>query len=71
MVGTVRHADKEWELRWIDTNKHLYSSDLHAEAVKRNIEKRYLIRALEEQVQDLVNFIGVGDGDSFGVLGCS
>lgn len=62
MVGTVRHADKEWELRWIDTNRHLYDSYGHAEAVKRNIEKRYLIRALSEQVEDLVNFIGVGDG---------
>lgn len=71
MVGTVRHADKEWELRWIDTNRHLYDSLGHAEAVKRNIEKRYRLRALEEQLMDLVNFIGVGDGGSFGVLGDS
>lgn len=35
-----------WELRWIDDNVHMYDSPMHAEAVKRNIEKRYMVNEL-------------------------
>lgn len=53
MGGAVRDSLKEWELRWIDTNKHLYDSCWHAEAVKGNVDKRYRIRELEERVREL------------------
>lgn len=43
----------EWELAWIDANRHLYDSPLHAEAVKRNIEKRYRILELEKKLKGL------------------
>lgn len=45
----------EWELAWIDAHLHLYDSPLHAEAVKRNIEKRYRILELEQQLKDLTS----------------
>jgi len=43
----------QWELDWIDRNKHLYDSDKHAEAVKGNIKKRYYIRELEAEIANL------------------
>ena len=42
-----------WELEWISTHLHLYSSPGHAEAVKRNIEKRYLILDLQRRIKEL------------------
>lgn len=42
-----------WELEWIGTHVHLYSSPLHAEAVKRNIEKRYRILDLQRRIKEL------------------
>lgn len=47
-----------WELQWIDDNVHLYTSSEHAEAVKRNIEKRYKILALEAHIKDLEKELG-------------
>jgi hypothetical protein len=32
---------------------HLYTSPEHAEAVKRNIEKRYLILCLQARIKEL------------------
>lgn len=43
----------KWELEWVDKNIHLYDSPLHAEAVKRNIEKRYAILALQARIKEL------------------
>lgn len=42
-----------WEFEWIDNNIHRYTSKEHAEAVKRNIEKRYLINQLQNKIKDL------------------
>lgn len=47
-----------WELQWIDDNVHLYTSPEHAESVKRNIEKRYKILALEAHIKDLEKELG-------------
>ena len=41
----------EWELAWIDQNVDRYDSPLHAESVKRNIEKRYQINELERKLK--------------------
>lgn len=43
----------QWELEWIARNLHHYSSPEHAESVKRNIEKRYKILALEAHIKML------------------
>lgn len=40
----------EAELWWIDQNLKRYDSPLHAESVKRNIEKRYRILELEREL---------------------
>lgn len=45
----------QWELEWISTHLHLYTSPEHAEAVKRNIEKRYLILCLQARIKELDN----------------
>jgi len=42
----------QWELDWIDRNVHRYDSPMHAEAVKRNIEKRYYILELERLLKE-------------------
>ncbi len=41
------------ELDWITKNVALYDSPMHAEAVKRNIEKRYQIAELQAKVKQL------------------
>lgn len=43
----------KWELDWIDHNVTRYDSHLHAESVKRNIEKRYLINDLNNKILKL------------------
>lgn len=43
----------QWELEWISANVHRYTSPEHAEAVKRNIEKRYQILDLQRRVKSL------------------
>lgn len=43
----------DWELSWVSENAHRYTSPEHAEAVKRNIEKRYRIRALQARIKEL------------------
>lgn len=43
----------EWELAWIDANRSRYDSPMHAEAVKRNIEKRYEIARLSRENSEL------------------
>lgn len=43
----------QWELDWIDKHLHLYEGPLHAEAVKRNIEKRYKINELNRIIAAL------------------
>jgi hypothetical protein len=48
----------KWELEWIDDNIHLYTSPEHAEAVKRNIEKRYKILSLEARIKELEKELG-------------
>lgn len=48
----------KWELEWIDDNLHLYTSPGHAEAVKRNIEKRYKILSLEARIKELEKELG-------------
>jgi len=40
----------QWELDWIDRNVDMYSSKLHAAAVKENIIKRYRINELESRI---------------------
>jgi hypothetical protein len=42
-----------WELAWVDDNPQFYDSPKHAEAVKRNIEKRYKILELEARIKEL------------------
>ncbi len=55
MMSKVDNSSKnrslQWELDWIEKNKCLYDSDLHASAVKGNIEKRYRIRELESELR--------------------
>jgi len=46
-------AALQWELDWIDNNVHRYDSPLHAESVKRNIEKRYHIKDLQQEIRVL------------------
>lgn len=41
------------ELDWIDKNLDKYDSVMHAESVKRNIEKRYRILELESHIKQL------------------
>lgn len=43
----------QWELEWVALNLHRYTSPEHAEAVKRNIEKRYKILTLEAHIKEL------------------
>jgi len=43
----------QWELDWVSSNVHRYTSFEHAEAVKRNIEKRYKILSLELTIKRL------------------
>ena len=43
----------QWELEWIDKNLDKYDSVMHAESVKRNIEKRYKILELEAHIKQL------------------
>lgn len=43
----------QWELDWITAHTHLYSSVEHAEAVKRNIEKRHMILELQRRIDAL------------------
>lgn len=43
----------QWELEWISAHVHLYTSLEHAEAVKRNIEKRYQILDLKRHIKAL------------------
>lgn len=43
----------QWELDWITAHVHLYTSTEHAEAVKRNIEKRYMILELQRRIDAL------------------
>lgn len=40
----------QWELDWVGNHVHLYEGPAHAEAVKRNIEKRYEINRLNRQI---------------------
>lgn len=47
-----------WELQWIDDHIDRYTSPEHAEAVKRNIEKRYKILALEAHIKNLEKELG-------------
>lgn len=46
-----------WELAWIDDHLQLYESPMHAEAVKKNIEKRYKIRELEARIKQLERIV--------------
>lgn len=43
----------QWELDWIGQNVQAYDSPMHAEAVKGNIQKRAIIKDLEERVKVL------------------
>lgn len=43
----------EWEANWIRINLARYDSPMHAEAVIRNIEKRYLINSLQKKINKL------------------
>ena len=43
----------EWELEWIDKHLDRYDSVMHAESVKRNIEKRYKILELQAHIKQL------------------
>lgn len=42
-----------WELAWIDSNLDRYDSHLHAESVKQNIIKRYMLRELQARLKAL------------------
>ena len=42
-----------WEADWIRKNINRYDSQMHAEAVIKNIEKRYLINFLEKKLKKL------------------
>lgn len=52
-IALATGARMHWELDWINTHVHLYSSPLHADAVKRNIEKRYYILDLQRRLKEL------------------
>ena len=43
----------EWEANWIRENLNKYDSPMHAEAVIKNIEKRYLINCLQKNINKL------------------
>lgn len=47
----------KWELAWVDDHQHFYDSPMHAEAVKKNIEKRYKILELEARIKQLERVI--------------
>ncbi|MCY1284366.1 hypothetical protein D9M68_18290 [compost metagenome] len=47
------NASLQWELDWIDENVDKYDSLQHAESVKRNIEKRTVIKDLNARLQVL------------------
>lgn len=42
----------KWEKDWISKNTKYYDSKLHAESVKRNIEKRYEIIKLKKELNN-------------------
>lgn len=44
-----------WELEWIDQHAHQYDSPMHAEAVKRNIEKRYQLASIEKRIRAMLS----------------
>lgn len=49
-----------WELEWVENNRHLYSSHIHAMAVKSNITKRYHIIELEKKLKAAgIPFVGL------------
>ncbi|WP_415906844.1 hypothetical protein ACMXYX_17955 (plasmid) [Neptuniibacter sp. QD72_48] len=43
----------EWEIQWIRENVDRYDSPLHAEAVIKNIEKRYLLAEKDKYIAEL------------------
>lgn len=43
----------QWELDWIDQNMWRYDSQLHQDAVKENIKKRYRINELNRKNEAL------------------
>lgn len=47
------NSNLQWELDWIDRNKHLYDGDWHVLAVKGSITRRYKIAALEAEIKKL------------------
>lgn len=47
------------ELDWIDANIEKYDSPMHAEAVKRNIEKRYVIADLWHMMRAITQEHGI------------
>lgn len=49
----MKNSALAWELDWIDKNITRYDSPMHALAVKRNIEKRYLINELNNKILKL------------------
>ncbi len=52
-VNKMHNSLLKWELDWVDQNVNRYDSSTHAESVKKNIEKRYLINELNNKILKL------------------